>query len=339
LALPKIDSTRLAISTISGALGGGIGAGLVKGGALVAGTALADVGLSLGVRTAINAGVGFNLGYWGKVAANGIEGKELTEGALFTGIAGGVGAAAGELLQAGVGSALNRNATKAISTPLNDALEPLRTNYPHLDWNIHGDGMGVDDVAQLATNISNNEIAHELFGNISDTLGRNKYKLKVNLMTNDDITNIGGGFNNSLQQNTWSSKFAAKVQQYVPFKFNLAKNTSLDLNVNSINNIYKDEGRSTAENLLYVLTHEGTHARQQLADKVKPTYTFGNELDAFMQQERARMSFNGVKNPQISQGMEESIFKNYVYDNYRDKAHYINDLPERVARYDKLPGR
>ena len=100
----KIDPTRLAISTISGAIGGGIGSGLVKGGALVAGTALADVGLSLGARTAINAGVGFNLGYWGKVAENGIKGQDLTEGALFTGIAGGAGAAAGELLQAGAGA-------------------------------------------------------------------------------------------------------------------------------------------------------------------------------------------------------------------------------------------
>jgi hypothetical protein len=111
------------------------------------------------------------------------------------------------------------------------------------------------------------------------------------------------------------------------------------LNVNSINNIYKEEFRTTAENLLYILTHEGTHAKQQLGNKFKPTYTFSNELDAFTQQELARMSFNGVKNPQISEGLEESIFKNSVYDNYRDKAHYINDLPDLVAKYDKLAGR
>jgi RHS repeat-associated protein len=335
----KIDPTRLAISTVAGALGGGIGGALGKGGFLLKGTALADQGLGLGARTAINAGVGFNVGYWGKVAENGIKGQDLTEGALFTGIAGGAGAAIGELAQAGIGKLLNPNAAKAISNPLNDALAPLRTNYPHIDWNIHGNGMGVEDAAQLATNISNNKIAHELFGNISDTLGRNKYKLKVNLMTNDKISNIGGGFSNSLQQNTWGSKLAAKVQQYIPYKFNLAKNTSLDLNVNSINNIYKEESRTTAENLLYVLTHEGTHAKQQLGNKFKPTYPFSNEVDAFTQQELARMSYNGMKNPQISEELEESIFKNYVYDNYRDKAHYINDLPDLVAKYDKLAGR
>lgn len=64
-----------------------------------------------------------------------------------------------------------------------------------------------------------------------------------------------------------------------------------------------------------------------------------NEVDAFTQQELAKMSFNGVKNPQISRETEESIFKNYVYDNYRDTAHYINDLPDLVAKYDKLSGR
>jgi hypothetical protein len=104
----KIDPTRLAISTISGALGGGIGGALGKGGALLRGTALAEKGLGLGARTAINAGAGFNLGYYGKVAENSIKGNDLTEGALFTGIAGGAGAAAGELLQAGVGAAWSK---------------------------------------------------------------------------------------------------------------------------------------------------------------------------------------------------------------------------------------
>jgi hypothetical protein len=56
----------------------------------------------------INAGVGFNLGYWGKVTENRIKGKELFDGALFTGIAGGAGAAVGELAQAGIGAAWSR---------------------------------------------------------------------------------------------------------------------------------------------------------------------------------------------------------------------------------------
>jgi hypothetical protein len=100
----KTDLTRLAISTAAGAIGGGIGSALGKGGALLKGVglftehALVDTGLGLGGRTLINAGVGFNTGYWGKVAENGLRHQELTEGALFTGLAGGVGAGAGELL-------------------------------------------------------------------------------------------------------------------------------------------------------------------------------------------------------------------------------------------------
>jgi hypothetical protein len=89
-----IDLTRLAISTISGAVGGGIGGALLK------------QGTGLAARTALNAGVGFNLGYWGKVADNKIKGQELTDGALATGIAGGLGAGAGELISDGVGAAL-----------------------------------------------------------------------------------------------------------------------------------------------------------------------------------------------------------------------------------------
>jgi RHS repeat-associated protein len=110
----KTDLTRLAISTAAGAIGGGIGGALGKGGALLKGVGLftehtlVDTGLGLGGRTLINAGVGFNLGYWGKVTENKIGGKELFDGALFTGIAGGAGAAAGELVQAGIGAAWNK---------------------------------------------------------------------------------------------------------------------------------------------------------------------------------------------------------------------------------------
>jgi hypothetical protein len=65
---------------------------------------LAETGLGLGARTAINAGVGFNTGYYGKVAENAWNHRELTEGALASGISGGVGAGAGELVQAGAGA-------------------------------------------------------------------------------------------------------------------------------------------------------------------------------------------------------------------------------------------
>jgi RHS repeat-associated protein len=96
----KIDLTSVAISAVSGRIGAGVSAGLGKGGALVAGGAFAKTGLGLGARTAINAGVGFNLGYWGKVAENGFRGEELTNGAWQSGAFGGIGAGAGELLPA-----------------------------------------------------------------------------------------------------------------------------------------------------------------------------------------------------------------------------------------------
>ena len=98
----KLDS--IAISAVSGKIGASVSNGLGKGGALVAGTAFAEKGLGLGARTAINAGVGFNVGYWGKVTENVLRGEELTNGAWQTGAFGAAGAAAGELLPAGVGA-------------------------------------------------------------------------------------------------------------------------------------------------------------------------------------------------------------------------------------------
>ena len=86
-----IDLTRLAISTGIGAISSGVGGALIK------------QGTGLAARTALNAGVGFNTGYWGKVAENGIKGQDLTNGALEHGIGAGAGAAAGELLFAGAG--------------------------------------------------------------------------------------------------------------------------------------------------------------------------------------------------------------------------------------------
>jgi RHS repeat-associated protein len=100
-----IDLTRLAISTISGAIGSGIGGALLK------------QGTGLAARTALNAGVGFNLGYYGKVIDNGVKGKELTDGALFTGIAGGVGAALGELIPVGTGRLANGITDKFVESP------------------------------------------------------------------------------------------------------------------------------------------------------------------------------------------------------------------------------
>jgi hypothetical protein len=87
-----IDLTRLAISTGIGAISGGVGGALIK------------QGTGLAARTAINAGVGFNTGYYGKVLENGIKGNDLTDGAVVNGIGAGAGAAVGELLFAGAGA-------------------------------------------------------------------------------------------------------------------------------------------------------------------------------------------------------------------------------------------
>jgi RHS repeat-associated protein len=121
-----IDLTRVAISAIAGAVGGGIGGALLK------------QGTGLAARTALNAGVGFNLGYWGKVTENKIGGKELFDGALFTGIAGGAGAAAGELLQAGIGAAWNKytrldrvgNQLDNMAAETQDLIRQLDDNFP-----------------------------------------------------------------------------------------------------------------------------------------------------------------------------------------------------------------
>ncbi len=101
----KVNLDSIAISAVSGRIGAGVSSGLGKGGSLVAGTAFAEKGLGLAARIGINTGVGFNLGYWGKVTENALRGEELTNGAWQTGAFGAAGAAAGELAQAGLSKA------------------------------------------------------------------------------------------------------------------------------------------------------------------------------------------------------------------------------------------
>jgi RHS repeat-associated protein len=89
----KVNWTSVGVSTLTGAIGGGIG-GL-----------LAKKGVGLAARTAITAGAEFNLGYWGKVAENKITGKDdLFEGALLSGSIGGIAGAGGELISTGIGA-------------------------------------------------------------------------------------------------------------------------------------------------------------------------------------------------------------------------------------------
>ena len=92
--LSKVNWASVGVSTVTGAIGGGIGGLLSK------------QGVGLAARTTITAGAEFNLGYWGKVTENKLTGKDdLFEGALLSGSIGGVSGAGGELLQAGAGAA------------------------------------------------------------------------------------------------------------------------------------------------------------------------------------------------------------------------------------------
>jgi Pretoxin HINT domain len=125
----KIDLTSVAISAVSGKIGASVSAGLGKGGALVAGGAFAKTGLGLGARTAINAGVGFNLGYWGKVAENAFSGEELTNGAWQSGAFGGIGAGAGELLQAGAGAVLRSKGVQNTLARATSAIDNIKWSF------------------------------------------------------------------------------------------------------------------------------------------------------------------------------------------------------------------
>jgi Protein of unknown function (DUF3990) len=133
----KVSLDSIAISAISGRIGAGVSGGLGKGGALVASTAYAETGLGLGARTAINAGVGFNVGYWGKVTENAFRGEDLTNGAWQSGAFGGIGAGAGELLPAaasGIRKGADELLNPAALTSLDDWLATgskggLRRNF------------------------------------------------------------------------------------------------------------------------------------------------------------------------------------------------------------------
>jgi RHS repeat-associated protein len=133
----KVNLDSVAISAVGGMIGARVSGGLVKGGALVAGGAFAKTGLGLGARTAINAGVGFNVGYWGKVAENGLRGEDLTNGAWQSGAFGGIGAGAGELLPAaanGIRKGADELLNPAALTGLDDWLaagskDGLRRNF------------------------------------------------------------------------------------------------------------------------------------------------------------------------------------------------------------------
>jgi RHS repeat-associated protein len=146
----RLDS--IAISAVGGKIGASVSGGLGKGGALVAGGAFAETGLGLGARTAINAGVGFNVGYWGKVAENAVRGEELTNGALNNGIFGGVGAAAGELAQAGAGKAWKSEGVQNILSKRNSSNGQILENTENGISNIN-----IDRWSSSRTTSFNNE--------------------------------------------------------------------------------------------------------------------------------------------------------------------------------------
>jgi RHS repeat-associated protein len=174
----KIDLTSVAISAVSGRIGAGVSAGLGKGGALVAGGAFAKTGLGLGARTAINAGVGFNLGYWGKVTENAFKGEELTNGAWQSGAFGGIGAGAGELLSAGAGAATS----KIKDFRLDYALKPLRKEFgTNVNWGFEGNNITLKEAKSLVKNIGQNPVSNSLLREVNSSTGG--YKLNVNFNT------------------------------------------------------------------------------------------------------------------------------------------------------------
>jgi RHS repeat-associated protein len=184
----KLDS--IAISAVSGKIGASVSSGLGKGGSLVAGTAFAETGLGLAARTGINAGVGFNVGYWGKVTENALRGEELTNGAWQTGAFGAAGAAAGELLPAaanGIRKGTDELLNPAALTGLDDWLAAgskggLRRNFGAVRANsfknnstvfYHGSGeAGVNSILENGIDIAK-------YGRFNADFGRGFY------MTND----------------------------------------------------------------------------------------------------------------------------------------------------------
>jgi RHS repeat-associated protein len=125
----------------------------------------------------------------GKIVENTINGKPL-HNELFETVAGNfiLGGVADGFKFVG-NKVLNRNGSKIITSDLNDGLAPLRNNYPHIDWNIHGNGMTIEEVTAFATSVKTHPIAHELLDSVNGEVGKNRYKLKVNVATEVRATN------------------------------------------------------------------------------------------------------------------------------------------------------
>jgi hypothetical protein len=131
-----------------------------------------------GAGEAYNAGVGFNLGYWGKVAENGFRGEELTNGAWQSGAFGGIGAGAGELLQAGAGAATS----KIKDLRLDYALKPLRKEFgTNVNWGFEGNNITLKEAKSLVKNIGQNPVSNSLLREVNSSTGG--YKLNVNFNT------------------------------------------------------------------------------------------------------------------------------------------------------------
>jgi RHS repeat-associated protein len=173
----KINLASVAISAISGKVGSSVSSGLGKGGFLVAGTSAAEKGLGLAARTAINAGVGFNLGYWGKVGQNAATGEELTKDTWQAGAFGAIGAAAGELIPAGI-SKLRGNSSSEIKSVATDFIE----SNPWSEKNRAGIGR-----------LGGDRVSRREFDELGEYLKENG--IALNRKGNKAIKQLGGGNN------------------------------------------------------------------------------------------------------------------------------------------------
>jgi RHS repeat-associated protein len=199
----KINLASVAISAASGKIGSSVSSGLGKGGFLLAGTSFAEKGLGLAARTLINGGVGFNLGYWGKVAQNVTTGEDLTNGAWQSGAFGAAGAAAGELLSAGV--------QKSADTLLNPA---ALTNFD--DWLSNGAKSGIrrNIGAIRANNFRNNST---VFYHASSELGADSvFRNGINIIEHGRFdADFGRGFYMTTDKSlaAWTTKRFAEVKK------------------------------------------------------------------------------------------------------------------------------
>ena len=171
----KIKWDSVLISGISGAIGGGIGGALLK------------QGTSLAARTALNAGVGFNLGYYGKMGENAWRGEDLTQGTMQAGIFGGLGGAAGELIPAGIQGGWRKLAYPSNLGKAGTQLGGQTVHYDLSNWEnaLKGDLSHLPDLKNIKQLMDWNPSQSEA------VLQREVEKIRLNLLkSNNDLNSV-----------------------------------------------------------------------------------------------------------------------------------------------------